>query len=326
MMSVEIFRYQVEQQGYEFQTLTSLGSGQSFQVLINRVQAKEHRFLESTLDSSSALWRNFANLEPTTEAIESFASSYGRLFLQEENNFVGNNPFQSNEEKPDDPIILVQNPYTKVSTVPFENIDSDQPLGVLAGEKFEAWKSNIHQMKRYCDLWDLIQEDNVNELKKHFIQRFETNDYRWQFVSRSEFYYTLGAPSEQQNRLETDFSIPINFPAELIKPTIKEVARHAILFKINEKLSDVRPQLLWDVTNPLSRHLDLKIVPKTLIDALWLHFAQAVARGTEYRQCEFDACKKWFALVNQNSEKKAYCDDACKQAAYRKRKAAKKSV
>jgi hypothetical protein len=63
--------------------------------------------------------------------------------------------------------------------------------------------------------------------------------------------------------------------------------------------------------------LDLKMVPDSLIDALWLQFSQAVAGGARPRQCA--QCASWFAYgVGVGRRRSAHhCSDRCRKTAWR---------
>src|SRR5262249_241124 len=58
--------------------------------------------------------------------------------------------------------------------------------------------------------------------------------------------------------------------------------------------------------------------PDSLGSALWLQFAEAVAAGTRFRQC--NACGEWFALPRHGARiTREYCSDACRVRTYRQR-------
>lgn len=64
------------------------------------------------------------------------------------------------------------------------------------------------------------------------------------------------------------------------------------------------------------------LVPHTLLDAIWLQFAQAVAANHDFRRC--DECLKWFEIApGKGRPEKRFCSNACSMRAYRKRRAAK---
>jgi len=64
----------------------------------------------------------------------------------------------------------------------------------------------------------------------------------------------------------------------------------------------------------------LRIVPRTLLDALWLQVAQSLASSTSLRQCI--ECQSWFVFGTGTGRRKSadYCSDRCRKAAWRQRK------
>jgi hypothetical protein len=311
-MPVEYFVCQVEYEGYEFQTLPHLITGEEYRVLVPRAPGTETIPRKLSLFESSPLWREFSELNPTEEVILAFASKYGALFPDAETPLTGH----SQSSKPKSPSILVV--HTNGSTVD--------------GERFGMWKAHIEEMKRLSDLWDLLQSkdplESKDQLKRQVIQHTHSKN-KWVFVSRPRIYELMKSGQHRDPEthaldpkkfLETDFAYGFETPENFENPTPEVAARHYLLENINEMLIDIRPKIAWDMTKPLSKHLDLILRPKSLKDALWLQFAQAVTRGTNFEQCI--RCKKWFQLGTKNSQKKLYCGNACNQAAWRARKLA----
>ena len=68
-------------------------------------------------------------------------------------------------------------------------------------------------------------------------------------------------------------------PGDLVGP-----AYQFIQTSMNKKLREhaSTPRLLWD---PQFDHLSMLVVPKTLIAALWLQFANAIDGNRSYRRC-----------------------------------------
>lgn len=61
--------------------------------------------------------------------------------------------------------------------------------------------------------------------------------------------------------------------------------------------------------------------PKSLLGAMWLQFAEAVAGRQEYKRCE--KCKRWMLKFNAKGKERKFCSNACKQAVKNKRFRAK---
>jgi hypothetical protein len=100
---------------------------------------------------------------------------------------------------------------------------------------------------------------------------------------------------------------------DLVKPAL-----HYVQSVINKQLQKrASPRLLWDANR---ERLGLYIVPEGLIGALWLQFARAVERDSQFRQCA--ECGIWFELAPGTARSdKLYCSTPCRTKAYRKRQA-----
>ena len=98
---------------------------------------------------------------------------------------------------------------------------------------------------------------------------------------------------------------------DLVKPAL-----HYVQSKINKQLQGrASPRLLWDANR---ERLGLYIVPNGLVGALWLQFARAVERDSQFRQCA--ECGIWFELAPGTARAdKLYCSTPCRTKAYRKR-------
>lgn len=67
---------------------------------------------------------------------------------------------------------------------------------------------------------------------------------------------------------------------------------------------------------------ELKIVPPSLLTAIWLQFALTLDMQREYRRCANERCRAWMEVSladGARSLRAIYCGDACKKAAYRAR-------
>ncbi len=330
-MSPEFFSWEVELEGYEFRTFpNSLVTDEKppYRLLIPRATGLERTVRRYELLKASALWREFVDLEPTERDIEVFASKYGRLFRPVAS--MGNPKVNAPTVVIDipisdlDPIRAYKGDFiTRVQTSD-TNIPKESLIIWEVGETFDAWYENIVEMKRLAVIWDYMRDGNVTALEQHLIPKTKDR-YQWFFVSRPELLEIVKSgqhrelPNSNSIFVAGDFLQSIQLPENFDKPKLTDAVNHTILSNINERLTGISSKVLWNMGKPLSRHLDLMLLPDALVDALWLQFAQAVTRGTEYLKC--DRCGKWFTLINRNSEKKLYCDNACKQAAYRERKA-----
>jgi hypothetical protein len=64
----------------------------------------------------------------------------------------------------------------------------------------------------------------------------------------------------------------------------------------------------------------LQLKPKTLLDCLWVRFAQAIAASSQLRRCA--ECPTWFVFGTGTGRRKSahYCSDRCRKAAFLSRR------
>ena len=66
----------------------------------------------------------------------------------------------------------------------------------------------------------------------------------------------------------------------------------------------------------------LRIVPRSLLGAMWLQFAQTLDGSRFHKPCK--ECSKWFEVSTEKTGKRTnreFCSDTCKSTNYRRRKA-----
>jgi hypothetical protein len=169
---------------------------------------------------------------------------------------------------------------------------------LAAGELLTAWQAEIAAMREFVTLWDLIEANDTGALAT-FI--------RWNELG---VFYVTAAGTDLIAQSPTRYK-----SGDVIGP-----ARAIVLREINRRLDGlVSPRVLIDVE---SSERGLYFVPQSLIGALWLQFARAVAEKNEFRRCR--ACRKWFevSLDAHVTVRRLYCHgDNCRAAAYRQRKA-----
>lgn len=88
---------------------------------------------------------------------------------------------------------------------------------------------------------------------------------------------------------------------------------------VNDKLHGaMRAAILHDTE---THELKLRMVPTSLLGAMWLQLSQELTGGIKSRQCA--ECGKWFEISLEQSgfrRNRQYCSDGCRMAAYRRRK------
>ena len=107
-------------------------------------------------------------------------------------------------------------------------------------------------------------------------------------------------------------------PGDVLQPAMYYVQR-----QVNDYLKEkVSAQVLWTQDH---NALELRFAPRGLLVALWLQFANAIERDSEFRRCA--ECGDWFEISPATARaNKTYCSNACRTKAYRKRKAKAQSL
>jgi hypothetical protein len=184
-------------------------------------------------------------------------------------------------------------------------------------DALEAWREEAWEMRRLIDLWLPLRDGDHEALDG--LVRWTTGrggapqvEYHW-VPLRTKRARPL-APAKREV-----IASPEVRPEwlELFRPP--DVALPAAAYlqaKVNERLAgQVGVGLLHDVAQARPR---LQPVPRTLLAALWLQFAAAVAEGKEYRTCR--ECGAWFELSPETARtNRRFCTNACRSRMYRQR-------
>jgi hypothetical protein len=238
------------------------------------------------LEEHTGLFRVFADTEPSRDGIKEFAERFGSL---------GGD--------------------TRTWVAVYDEPRNGGYAGAWS-EAYTVWRDQIVDMRRTVDLWDAARRGEVQELERKICW---TKDYG------SVGYRTHPGltPSERMELREGSFSTLIAekgdgilerfVPGDLVQPALFFVQR-----LVNQRLrTRVSPRLLWDEQET---QLRLHLVPEGLVGALWLQFASAIEKDSEFRRCA--ECDIWFELAPGTARSdKLYCSNACRTKAYRRRRA-----
>lgn len=182
-------------------------------------------------------------------------------------------------------------------------------------EPISSWISEIRAMKEVVDLWRVVRRVSLDDA----VPIDPTVTLAEQILmTKSDVYGNWTAAS----------STPILPNCEDSDRELEIFAYDMIGMRINERLRDVSPVIVWDwsVTAP-DRYgqgsqegaLRLQIQPSCLIAALWLQLAQAVTDCRDFKKCS--VCSDWI-LISPTEGRQVnvqYCSNACRQSAYRQR-------
>ena len=236
------------------------------------------------LQEHPALFRTFAETEPTQEGIKRFADQFGML--------------GSDCSKP----------------IPLYRNHDDRHAPVGSGELAGAWSGEIETMRWMIDLWEQARQGDVEALQPHIRWTEDGNavaydshpDKSTQELMSGQFLWRKDSIAVEGDPVFSFFS-----QGDIVGPALQQV--QAV---INRRLKDrVSLRLLW---KPHSGQRTLYIVPTGLIGGLWLQFAQAFEQDLHYRRCA--VCNSWFELApGRGRADKLVCSNACRTRAYRQR-------
>jgi hypothetical protein len=240
------------------------------------------------LSAFSGLFRIFAETEPSRDGIKAFADRFGPLGGE----------------------IAKQ--------IPLYDQPSAKGASLGTGEPLAAWSDEILMMRFAINLWEAARDGDVGRLER--VISWTEDGSGVQILSHPEL--PKGQLPEAPARVERAWIAGTHLgdgvlgrfvPGDLVKPAL-----HYVQSTINKKLEGrASPRLLWDSSR---ERLGLYIVPAGLIGALWLQFARAVERDSQFRQCA--ECGIWFELAPGTARAdKLYCSTPCRTKAYRKRQA-----
>jgi hypothetical protein len=196
-------------------------------------------------------------------------------------------------------------------------------LVMMTGETHQDWALSIFRLREAVALWDLLRSRDVTGLARHL--RWEPKAPRadgW-VVPRDAWHYDShpdlprDRPVFPQRRSQLVFQkfeeLPLT-PGDLLTP-----ASVLIQEWVNEQLEGkAMPRLLHHLG--LGR-LVMQIVPNSLLTAMWLQLAHAIAGSKQYRACK--ECAGWFEISGDDDGRTArrlFCSDPCKSRDYRRRK------
>jgi hypothetical protein len=176
-----------------------------------------------------------------------------------------------------------------------------QAYGVV-GEPLTKWLSEIGLMKEAVTLLDLVQGRNVAGLAQLFRWRDgdETGPEGWIYHGSVQAARVFGG-------------IGPSLPTDVVTPAVTLLSQWC-----NSKLrNQTSLQLVFDQQN--GRPV-LAAVPNTLLTALWVQLADAIAHPVQHRRCK--TCNRWFVISDDGRKAdQVFCQDSCKSKDYRLRQA-----
>jgi hypothetical protein len=246
----------------------------------------------------SALFRVFADVEPTKGAIIRFASRYGLL---------GRPLLRCEEESP----------------------------ARVQGEPLGKWYRQLGLMRLVTVIWECLRSSDQDRLANHvrWVSRSEViaiNPPVTQTSQESEpSVDALGAKNQAKSFQPAPYVIASadREPELIMRFAYGDIVGPAIsaLRKIpNEWLKqEVAAQLVegrGDASLGCPPPLALGTGPTSLLGVLWLQFATAVSENKHYRRCDY--CQAWSEVSPREANaERHYCSTAHRMKAYRERQA-----
>lgn len=216
------------------------------------------------LRNERLLFRTFAALDKTEDAIADFACRYGLLGVA--------------------PVAV----YVPLS----ETADT-----IANGELLSTWIAEIKHMHAAVTAWDLASQRNDAALRKLI---------KW----------TRNAIIFNNDEVETEIArVNRGIPSgEVVLP-----AKLFVVRTVNQRIDGlVGPEIRWDTS---TSEPVMRIVPKSLLGALWFQFAQSLSGVREYRSCR--NCGKAFEVSSDGAKRsKQYCSSGCRVSRFRNKQAA----
>jgi hypothetical protein len=249
------------------------------------------RRVYSPLEDEPALFRVFAGLDPADrDAIAAFANQYGGLGKR------------------------------RVLLAGWEEGKPTFPDGTQ-GETYEDWGWAIFYMRWAVRIWDMISTRDAAGLAKNITYHeketrpgYPAREAGWSFNSHPDTpIRDVPAPGSVSSAIEPVVGLTEDTKIALMPATL------LVQRWVNENLRDNSSPALVYHLKPGKQML--QIVPKNLLGAMWFQLAQAIAGNKNYRTCR--DCGRWFEIsgdTDGRTERRQFCDDACKSRDYRRRK------
>jgi hypothetical protein len=156
---------------------------------------------------------------------------------------------------------------------------------------------------RAVGLFNLLETNDADGLSKRII---------WDSKTGGVFYHPQEGDIGKKRLIASPDGNPriwsLFEPKDLFGPARLVLARF-----VNGPLKvNASPQLRW---NDDASELFLRLMPKNLLGAMWLQFAEAIDQRKKIARCEI--CGSWF---DQFRKDKRHCSDKCRVRASRQRK------
>jgi hypothetical protein len=175
-------------------------------------------------------------------------------------------------------------------------------------EPLRSWAVEIEEMREAVSLWQSCRESNMKALSGLIFWNDDGVSY---IGPQSQFFRCSYLLIASKGR----FPEPLDnyHRGDVIGP-----AWSALTHIVNAKLQQhaATPQLLCTQRGSVPR-LTHRLVPSSLISAMWTQVLLAMTGNKEYDQCQ--QCDRWFEVAAERRKDAKFCSNACRFKAYRER-------
>jgi hypothetical protein len=241
----------------------------------------------------TGLFRTFAETEPTERGVLAFVEHFGML------------------------LAASTTPAMKTSR---GSSSGKAVVDVLAfhAEPFEFWRREIRTMRFANMIWEMLGERDSDDLVGHFIawRKDAAGPSAVQFDSHARLAQGKSPPAPEVRIVEPIVTREESeWFARCLKGGSVLLARLGLERLVNRRLEG---QLCATFALDPSGQMGLRVLPKNLLQAIWLQFGLAVSEDRKYRQCA--VCQTWFELSPELARtNRRFCSIKCKNREYRNR-------
>lgn len=254
------------------------------------------------LSEEGGLFRNFAALPETEEAILGFAIGSGSLFGPERQALAVPTGVNHPKRKPKSSLShrLLHHPTDPDWHRCERDLSGWLEAGCLLCDTLQQWQIEIGRMRFLVDVWEALRYDDNKRLGELI---------RYSDVKGSDLVAI--API-----LNSSGILPADMPKPRSGGRAVAVSRWLESAATDFLQGRLTPEVLNDEENDVGT---LVFRTDHLIDALWLQFVDAICETKDFQTCSI--CGTWFDISATGArEDKTLCSPACTAKSYRQRK------
>jgi hypothetical protein len=293
------FRWRVQAGAYRWGEAISpepLGRGQSPRSIftgLGETSAESVRVFFPLRDHT-ALFKTFSETEPTESGILGFIERFGLLLAAN------------------------TTPVMKTSRGSSSGKTGADVLAFHA-EPYDFWRREICTMRFANMIWEMLGERDSDDLVGRFIawRKDAAGPCAVEFNTHPRLSLDKSPPAPDVRIVETIATREEGTErfARCVKGGAVLAARLGLERMINRRLESHLEARF--ALNP-DAQMSLRVLPKNLLQAIWLQFGLAVSEGKKYRQCA--VCQTWFEVAPELARtNRRFCSISCKNREYRNR-------